>query len=246
MSVTQQLLGPLVASGGPKPLVTYYDDATGARIELSRLTVANWAAKTANWLVDEIDLEPGTPVSVSLPAHWQTVGVLLGSWWAGAHVVDEPKGAEVAFVPADDLDAGDGAHVVAAVGLDSLGAPVRGLPDDIVDYVSDIRVHGDDFVAMSPVPGSSPALLEATADEVVAAARQRAEDLGIGRDDRVLSTMDWSLPGGAVDGLLTVLAAQAALVQCANLDPAKLDRRRSDERITVELGAGTADQASAP
>ncbi|GAA2816538.1 TIGR03089 family protein [Saccharopolyspora taberi] len=245
MSVTQQLLGPLLTSGGPKPLVTYYDDATDARIELSRLTVGNWAAKTANWLVDEIDLEPGTPVSVALPAHWQTVGVLLGAWWAGAHVVDAPDGAEVAFVPADDLDRGDGAHVVAAVGLDSLGAPVRGLPDDVVDYVSDIRAHGDDFLAITPVPGDSPALLGATVDEVVRTARERAEAVGIGRDDRVLSTLDWTLPAGAVDGLLTVLAAQAALVQCANPDPAKLDRRRSDERITVELGAGTADQASA-
>ncbi|CAM05652.1 uncharacterized protein (TIGR03089 family) [Saccharopolyspora erythraea NRRL 2338] len=245
MSVTQRLLGPLLATGGPKPLVTYYDDATGARIELSRLTVANWAAKTANWLVDELDVEPGTRVSVALPAHWQTVGVLLGSWWCGAHVTDDPRGAEVAFVPASDLDRGEGAAVVAAAGLDALGAPVRGLPSGVVDYVSDIRVHGDDFLALTPVPGDSPALLEATADDVVESAQRRAGELGIGGDDRVLSTVDWDLRGGVVDGLLTVLAARAALVQCANLDPAKLDRRRSDERITVELGTGPAGQPSA-
>lgn len=236
MSITQALLGPLLAGGAPKPLITHYDDATGARIELSRATTANWAAKTANWLVDEMDLEPGTPVAVSLPAHWQTVGVLLGSWWAGAHVTDEPAGAEVAFAPAADLARGEGAHTVAAVGLDPLGAPVRDLPTGVVDYVSDIRAHGDDFSPISPVAGGSPALLGMSVDEVVESARRRAGELGIGRDDRVLSTLDWTLPGGVVDGLLSVLAAEAALVHCTNPDASRLDKRRSDERTTVELG----------
>lgn len=236
MSVTQALLGPLLATGAPRPLITHYDDATGARVELSRATVANWAAKTANWLVDEIDLEPEMPVSVALPAHWQTLGVLLGSWWCGAHVTTDPRGAEVAFVPASDPGAGTGARTVAAVGLDALGAPARGLPDGVVDYVSDIRVHGDDFSPLTPVAGSAPALLDSTVDELLGRSRRRADELGIGKDDRVLSTMDWTLPGGVVDGLLTVLSAQASLVQCTNLDPAKLERRRADERTTVELG----------
>ncbi|COV98637.1 TIGR03089 family protein [Mycobacterium tuberculosis] len=30
------------------PRITYYDDATGERIELSAVTLANWAAKTGN------------------------------------------------------------------------------------------------------------------------------------------------------------------------------------------------------
>ncbi|PKW12582.1 TIGR03089 family protein [Saccharopolyspora spinosa] len=235
MSVTEALLGPLLASGAPKPLITHYDDATGARIELSRATTANWAAKTANWLVDELDLEPGAPVLVALPAHWQTVGVLLGAWWCGAHITDDPQGAEVAFVPAADLDRGKGAHTIAAVGLDALGAPMRDLPGDVADYASDIRVHGDDFSPLSPVGGDDPALLELSVDELVAEARQRAESLHIVRDDRVMSTLEWWLPGGVVDGFLAVLAAQASLVHCTNPDPQKLDQRRFDERISVEL-----------
>lgn len=236
MSITQALLGPLLAGGAPKPLITHYDDATGARIELSRATTANWAAKTANWLVDEIDLEPETPVAVSLPAHWQTAGVLLGAWWAGAHVTDKADGAEVAFVPAADLARAEGAHAVAAVGLDPMGAPVRDLPTGVVDYVSDIRVHGDDFSPITPVAGDCPALLGLSVDEVLDLARRRAGELGIGRDDRVLSTLDWTLPGGVVDGLLSVLAAEAALVHCTNPDLSRLDKRRADERTTVELG----------
>lgn len=30
------------------PRITYYDDATSERIELSAATLANWAAKTGN------------------------------------------------------------------------------------------------------------------------------------------------------------------------------------------------------
>ena len=85
--------------------MTYYDDATGERIELSASTLANWAAKTANMVRDEFALEPGGKVAVLLPAHWQSVAVLLGVWWAGGEVVLSPDAdAELAFVTADRLD----------------------------------------------------------------------------------------------------------------------------------------------
>ncbi|QGK71316.1 TIGR03089 family protein [Allosaccharopolyspora coralli] len=236
MSVTQAVLAPLLAEGSPKPLITHYDDATGARIELSRATTANWAAKTANWLVDEIDLEPGAPVAVLLPAHWQTAGVLLGAWWCGAHVVAEPEGAEVAFVPATDLSSADGAHAAAAVGLDAMGAPVHGLPSGIADYVSDIRIHGDEFAPTTPIPGSTKALLGSDVDELLGLARTRATELGFDGSTRVLSTLDWTLESGVLDGFLAVLLAQGSLVQCSNADAAKLPGRRETERTTTDLG----------
>ncbi|RCW39189.1 uncharacterized protein (TIGR03089 family) [Halopolyspora algeriensis] len=238
MSVTRALLTPLLTTGSPKPLITHYDEATGARIELSRATVANWAAKTANWLVDELDVEPGTPVAVSLPAHWQTAGILLGAWWCGAHVTEDSAGAEAAFVPASAPGTGEGARTVAAVGLDPLGASATNLPDGVVDYASEVRVHGDDFTPLAPIPGSTPALKLSAVDEVVAAARQRAAELGIDKNARVLSTLEWDLPEGVIDGLLAVLAAEGSLVQITNPDAGTLDKRRSDERTTVELGTG--------
>lgn len=236
MSVTQVLLGPLLASGAPRPLITHYDDATGARVELSRATTANWAAKTANWLVDEIDLEPGMPVAVLLPAHWQTAGILLGAWWCGAHVTADASGAEVAFVPASDTGAGSGAHTVAAVSLDALGMSARDLPEGVVDYASTVRIHGDDFTPLLPVAGSTPALENSTVDDLVTISRDRAAELGIGKEDRVLSTLDWDLGSGVIDGFLAVLAAQASLVQCTNVDRNALPGRREAERTTVELG----------
>ena len=46
------------------PRITYYDDATGERIELSAVTLANWAAKTGNLLRDELGGGPASRVAV--------------------------------------------------------------------------------------------------------------------------------------------------------------------------------------
>jgi uncharacterized protein (TIGR03089 family) len=235
MSVTEALFEPLLATAPARPLITHYDDAAGTRVELSRATMANWAAKTANWLRDELDVEPGMPVAVLLPAHWQTAGVLLGAWWCGAAITNEVVGAAVAFVPPGVESAG--ADVTAVVALDPLGRGLDTAPaGGAMDYLNDARVHPDDFTPWETVPGSGPALLGSTVDEVVALARQRATELALGNDSRVLSTLDWTLPGGLVDGLLAVLAAGASLVQCSNVDPTKLAARRAGERVTTILG----------
>ena len=42
-----------------RPLVTFYDERSGERVELSVTTYANWVAKAASLLVDEHDLERG-------------------------------------------------------------------------------------------------------------------------------------------------------------------------------------------
>ncbi|SHG47650.1 TIGR03089 family protein [Streptoalloteichus hindustanus] len=238
MSITDRLLGALLAADPGRPLITYYDDATGARVELSRATIANWAAKTANWLVDELDAEPGSPVAVALPAHWQTVGVLLGAWWCGAEVTDDPAGALVAFTrpDAESVAAAGAADLVAAVALDPMGRGLTEPPAGSVDYISSARVHGDAFRPPLPVDGDTPALVGSTVDEVLAATRGRAEEFGLGADDRVLSTVEWELPGGVLDGLLAVLAGSASLVQVGNPDVSALPARAASERVTATLG----------
>ncbi|MCP2258644.1 TIGR03089 family protein [Streptoalloteichus tenebrarius] len=238
MSITDRLLGRLLALDPGRPLITHYDDASGARVELSRATIANWAAKTANWLVDELDVEQGSPVAVALPAHWQTVGVLLGAWWCGAEVTDDPSGAAVAFVRPDagSVAAAGAADLVAAVALDPMGRGLAEPPAGSVDYVSSARVHGDTFRPPLPVDGDTPALLGSTVDEVMASAAARAAEFGLGAEDRVLSTVDWNLPGGVLDGLLAVLAGSASLVQVSNPDPGALPARATSERVTATLG----------
>lgn len=228
MSVTEILFTPLLKADSGRPLITHYDDATGSRMELSRATAANWAAKTANWLRDEHDVEPGDPVAVLLPAHWQTVGLLLGAWWCGARVVGAGEEARVAVVPpggtAPDAD------VVAVASLDVWGRG-SGAP---VDYLDDVRVHGDDFTPWSPVPGSALALGESTVDEVVTEARALGAKLGA--EPRVLSTLEWDVPSGVLEGFLAVLAAGGSLVQVSNPDAGRLAARRESENVTLQLG----------
>lgn len=78
----------LTATPDPtRPMLTFYDDDTGERTELSALTLGNWAAKTANFFRDELGLSPADTILVDLPEHWQTVAILLGAWWAGIGVV---------------------------------------------------------------------------------------------------------------------------------------------------------------
>ncbi len=234
MSLTEHLLRPLLSASAGRPVITHYDDAEGSRIELSVATLANWAAKTANWLVEEFDVEPGDEVAVDLPAHWQTAGVLLGAWWCGAHVVADPAEAVVAFV-GPDAD-GSAARSTAVVALDPLG---RGLttaaPDGAFDYLSEARTCGDDFSPVLPVDGDTPALLGTTIDDLSNLARERAAVLGIGEGDRVLSTRAWTLPGGVVDALLAPIAVGAHVVQVTNPDPARTQAHRDAERVTVDL-----------
>ena len=233
MSITEALLGPLRSSPA-RPLITHYDDAAGTRVELSVATLANWAAKTANWLVDEHDLEPGDPVAVLLPTHWQTAAILLGAWWCGAHVTDDPHGARIAVVPPETP--ASGAETVAVASLDPMGRDLgTPPPGEAVDLVAESRLHGDDFLALTKVPGATPALLGSTVDDVLTKARHRAESLGLTSTSRVLSTLDWTLPAGVTEGLLAVLSAGASLVQITNPDVAKLPGHRSAERTTVDL-----------
>lgn len=233
MSLTDALLRPLL-SAPAKPLVTHYDDRLGSRVELSVATLANWAAKTANWLVDECDVEPGDPVAVRLPAHWMTAGVLLGAWWCGADVVADPAGAAVSFSPRDTP--APGAGVLAAVSLDPMGRDLRGdAGPGAVDFVGDARAFGDDFASFG-VDDDAPALVGRTVAEVLADARERAAAAGIGAGDRVLSTMDWTVPDGVLAGVLAVFAAGASLVQVTGADAAGADRHAAAERTTVRLG----------
>jgi uncharacterized protein (TIGR03089 family) len=232
-TLTSALLDPLMATDPAGPRITYYDDATGERIELSTVTLANWAAKTANLLRDELGAGPGSRVAVLLPAHWQTAAVLFGIWWVGAEVVLSPdEGADIALCTADrlsDADAAVGAGEVAVLSLDPLGKPVDDLPVGVTDYATSVRVHGDQ---VTPERHPGPALNARSVTDVLAAAQSSAAAQDFTAGDRVLSTASWNTPDELTDGLLAVFAAGASLVQVANPDAGVLDRRRHMEKVT--------------
>ncbi|HET9140894.1 TIGR03089 family protein [Actinophytocola sp.] len=232
MSITEALLRPLLTTAPGRPLITQYDDTTGSRVELSVATLANWAAKTANWLAEEHDVEPGTDVAVLLPAHWQTAGILLGAWWCGAHVTPDPSSAAITFTaPGSAALPG----VVAVASLHPMGRDLGTPPEGTLDYIAECRIHADDFLAIDPVPGTTPALAGHTVDETLAAARSRATALALTRESRALSTHPWTIPDGILTALLTPLAGGASLVHVTNPDPGLLDTHRKTERTTVDL-----------
>ena len=234
-NLTAAVLDPLLKADPMGPRITYYDDATGERIELSTVTLANWAAKTANLLRDELGAGPGTRVAVLLPAHWQTAAVLLGVWWIGGEVVLSGS-ADLALCTSDRLDEAGEAVAggeVAVLSLDPFGKPAPDLPIGVTDYATAVRVHGDQYAA-EPRPG--PALEGRSVDEVLAAAAESASGAGLTGSDRVMSALPWSTPDELVANVLAVFVTGASLVQVNNPDPAALQRRAETEKVTRRLG----------
>lgn len=217
------------------PRITYYDDASGERIELSAVTLANWAAKTGNLLRDELGAGPASRVAILLPAHWQTAAVLFGVWWIGAEaVLDGP--ADLALCTIERLDEADEAvepgGEVAVLSLDPFGRPAPDLPIGVTDYATAVRVHGDQIVAERH-PG--PALAGRSVEEVLADCESSAAARGLTAKDRVLSTAAWPGPAELVDGLLAIMSVGASLVQVANPDPSAMQRRVETEKVTRVL-----------
>ena len=163
------LLRRLVTTDPGRPRVTWYGPG-GERVELSGKVLDNWVAKTANLLVDELDVGPGCRVVLDLPPHWRTLVWLLAVWAAGGCVVVEhpaaPAAAREPGEPVDVLvtDDPDGAAArswaghaerVVAVALPALAPSFGpGLPADAVDYAVEVRSFGDVFTPfVRPAPG---------------------------------------------------------------------------------------------
>ncbi|MFF5177540.1 TIGR03089 family protein [Micromonospora sp. NPDC000316] len=216
-----------IATDPTRPLLTWYDDASGDRTELSGATLANWVSKTANLLVDEVGLAPGTLAGLLLPPHWQTAAVLLGCWSAKLSVIDTPGTVDVLFASADRLDEAQSwsADERYALGLSPLAAPLRQVPPGFADYVVEVRGHGDHFTPQ-PGPGPSDANL-------LARAEARATELGIEPGARIL--VDAARYPDPVDWLLAPLTRAATVVLCANPDPTRLPARQSTEKVTHPL-----------
>lgn len=233
-TLSQAILDPLLRADPVGPRITYYDDATGERIELSAATLANWAAKTGNLLRDELGAGPDSRVAMLLPAHWQTAAVLFGAWWTGAEVVLGGPG-DIALCTADRLAEASkiaGTGEVAVLSLDPFGRPATDLPVGVTDYATAVRVHGDHI---DPERRPGPALAGRSVDDLLAACQRSAAARGLTSADRILSTAAWTTPDELVNDLLSLLAVGASLVQVAHPDPAATQRRMATEKVTRTL-----------
>jgi len=123
----ESLFAAFVAAQPARPFVTFYDDASGERSELSAKSLANWVAKTFFLLTDELGLGVGDRAFVAVSAHWIALPVLLGSWTAGLGVTRDPGAAAVAFVGPDTVDLAAGVPDVFAVAPDAAARGFEGV-----------------------------------------------------------------------------------------------------------------------
>jgi uncharacterized protein (TIGR03089 family) len=238
------LLAAALRADPGRPLVTFYDDETGERVELSVATFSNWVAKTANLLQEELGAQPGDRLALLLPAHWQTAVWLLAGFSTGVLVAPggDPAGADLVVSGPDTLDAAlacKGERM--ALALRPLGGRFPQPPAGFADYAVEVPSQGDRFVPYEPVGPDAPALElpdgrgVLTGGEVVARARASAAGLGLVPGSRLLSGLSFDGWDGLAAGLLAPLAADASVVLCRHLDrlPAdQLARRQDAERVT--------------
>ncbi|MFE2041112.1 TIGR03089 family protein [Streptomyces sp. NPDC059477] len=239
------LLRSALAADPARPFVTFYDDATGERVELSVATFANWVAKTSNLLQDGMSAEPGERVALLLPAHWQTAVWLLACSSVGvvADLGGDPGSADYVVAGPGDFEAGLACRGERyALSLAPLGRRfVPGPPAGYADYAVEVPSFGDRFVPYAPVDPEGTALVVAgealSGAEVVERARGDAGELGLsGVGGRLLSGLGYDTWGGVSAGLYAPLAGGGAVVLCRNLgelSEGALAARVGSERVSV-------------
>ena len=237
------LLRSALAVDPARPLVTFYDDATGERVELSVATFANWVAKTANLLQGELSASPGDRLALLLPAHWQTAVWLLACSSVGvtAEIGGDPADADYVVAGPDTLEAGlacPGDRI--ALSLAPMGRRFPEPPAGYADYAVEVPSQGDRFAPFVPVDPGAPALVvdgtELTGVQLVERARVDAAELRIGEGGRLLSGRSYDTWAGVSAGLYAPLAAGGSVVLCRHLERAGdgvVDQRIEAERVSV-------------
>ncbi len=214
------------------PLVTFYDDATGERAELSAKSLGNWIAKTYALLTDSLGLAPGDSAQVRLPVHWLAVPVLFGCWFAGL-AVRTGRPSAVGFADAGSLGTLAPADELFAVSLRPMAQPDTP-PAGAEDFTAAVRPMPDAWAGVRAQAGpADPALDGLSRTELAADAGRRAAELGLAPGGRLLWTRPWLQPADWTAALLAPLAVGGSTVLVANPAADLLDRRIVAERVTV-------------
>jgi uncharacterized protein (TIGR03089 family) len=237
LTTPERQFAELLAREPSRPFVTYYDEASGERSELSGKSLANWVVKTHHLLGTELGLGVGSTALVALPAHWISVPVLLGCLTAGLELVLDGD-ADVAFVAPATLALAAAIPDAYAVAPDSAAVGFRDMPPDgALDYVAAVRPQQDTWPSVHLAAGpDDPALPGLTRAQLVEDATGRAAAIGLADGGRLLTARPWTGPGDWVDALFAPLAVRGSVVIVANCtDESTLDRRADQERTTARL-----------
>ncbi|MGI8677225.1 MAG: TIGR03089 family protein [Jatrophihabitans sp.] len=233
----EQRFAELLATDASHPFVSYYDEASGERSELSVKSLANWVAKTHFLLVDELGLGVGDTALVALPAHWISVPVLLGCLAAGLALTPEGS-ADVAFVSPQTLGAAAGVADRYVIAPESASVGLRdAVPDGGIDYVAAVRPQADAWASVQlRAQADDPCLPGLTRGATMERAAARATEVGLAAGGRLLSAQPWATPDDWLEAVLAPLAVGGSTVLVHNCsDESVLTRRAEQERTTARL-----------
>ena len=234
MTTFSTLLASLLRTDPGRPLVTYYDHATGERVELSVTTYANWVAKASSLLAEEHDLERGQGLHLDLPAHWLGP-VFLGAAWTVGLVVTGPEDADAVVCGPEGLAAWAGRAAdlpVLACSLLPMGVRFADpLPAGVHDVGVEVWSQPDAFTAWDPPGPEDLAMPGVTQAEMwrTAAAGSLLTDGG-----RLLTEANPASPPG-IASFSEPLARGGSVVLVSHADPERLEATYVAERATARF-----------
>lgn len=235
-----RLLADRTRTEGDRPLVTWYDDHTGARTELSYATLDNWASKLANLLVEEFALAPGDHLAVDLDGHWTAAAAALAAWKVGAAVRYGGAADDALVTCCHERHVSRNRDRPALVVGDGLaGEPLSdpALGDEHLVLADEVHAYADDYDGSDVTPQTSAVTTDgATLDHAELLARADDRRTALGDDaDRIGVLVPLDHPAAA-ELLVVALLGGAGLV-CARTDDhrPRWERLRS-ERVTVVTG----------
>ncbi|MDY3127510.1 MAG: TIGR03089 family protein [Corynebacterium sp.] len=233
-----ELLSHLLDADPAAPRLTVYEKASGARMDFSAQTLDNWAAKIANMVEEELELDHDSQVLIDLPVSWQAAVIALGCIAAGVNydLTDSTTGDQEGKSTADAvftslnksayyldgsfLSASTGGVVdVVIVSSDPFGRGVTEtggeIPPGTIDFGPTVRFYGDAYF------GTTTPLPEAVSVEP--------------SNQRLLST-GWHDKDSFARAVLSPLAGGGSAVVVSGLvSTTDLDRIAAAERTTATL-----------
>ena len=210
------------------PFVTFYDEASGERQELSTTTYANWVAKASGLLLDEHGLERGDSIRIDLPTHWLATVFLGAAWNTGLVVTDSEDPDAVVCGPETLSTWADGAEKRPTLACSLLPFGVRfadPLPQGVHDVGIEVWGQPDAFTPLDP-PAADDAATSWSGVET-----SHADLFGGGNGARLLSTVPPASSEGA-DLLASLLAGGGSLVLATHATADRLATVAASEHAT--------------
>ncbi len=240
MTTFADVLARQLRADSSRPLITFYDDATGERVELSVTTYANWVAKAASLLAEEHDLERGQTLCIDLPPHWLGP-VFLGAAWTVGLVVSGPGDGDpdaVVCGPGSLEQWAERAAEIPVLACSLLPLGVRfaePLPPGVHDVGIEVWSQPDAFTPWDPPTADDPA----TGTSYGAASQGetwRAAAAGSLLTDggRLLTEANPASPPGLAT-FTEPLVRGGSLVLVSHAEPGRLEATYAAERATARF-----------